>query len=356
MRSLVVLSIFIWALASFANAEDTAGSAWTHLQELNDRAHEKVPTGTNAVEFYAGPGKALHDAAEAFVNQFPADVHRPQAMLWMIQETYFPESVDQRIALLHHNELEAAPIVADTTLSADLRFQIQRTIINQWLDNSDLITTSEQAAGLEDRIAELVQKNPDQPKAVSLQLARANLMLRFDRERGLELLQELAQAPDQNLAGLAKARLLKAKMIGKPVDLQFTTLDGSAFDMKALRGKVVLVDFWASWCPDCIREMPAVRKTYQKYKDKGFAIVGISFDQDVQALSGFVAKKLIPWPQYFDGRGWESELAVKYDVRAIPEMWLINQRGEVVRTDITVEELDRTIDQLMSAGDRLSRN
>ena len=145
-------------------------------------------------------------------------------------------------------------------------------------------------------------------------------------------------------------------MIGKPADLQFTAMDGSSVDLRALRGNVVLVDFWASWCPDCLREMPVVRETYQKYKEKGFTIVGISLDKDAQALSNFVAKKLIPWPQYFDGRGWENEFAAKYGVRAIPEMWLINQRGDVVSTDISIEQLDQRIEQLLNSGDQLSRN
>jgi thiol-disulfide isomerase/thioredoxin len=145
-------------------------------------------------------------------------------------------------------------------------------------------------------------------------------------------------------------------MIGKPVDLQFTAMDGSAVDVRALRGNIVLVDFWASWCPDCIRDLPAVRRTYQKYKDKGFTVIGISLDKDEQALSNFVAKKLIPWPQYFDGRGWENPYATKYGVRAIPEMWLINQRGEVVSTDISAEQLDQRIQQLISSGGQLSRN
>jgi thiol-disulfide isomerase/thioredoxin len=355
MRSLAVLCIVIRALASIANAEEAAGSAWSQLQELENKLKEKVPAGINAVEFYGGRQKALHDAAATFVKQFPNDTHKPQAMLWKIQASDFPESPEQRIALLRQNEVDARLIVDDTASPADLRFQIQRTILDQWLDNSDLITTPDQAADLEARMADLVSKNPRAPQVISLQLARANLMLRYDHKEGLALLEELAKAPDQNLAVAAKARLLKAQMIGKSVDLQFTALDGSFFDMQALRGKVVLVDFWASWCPDCIREMPVVRQTYQKYKDKGFAVVGISLDRDAQALSNFVARKLIPWPQYFDGEGWENELVSKYGVRAIPEMWLINQRGEVVSTDLSVEQLDQRIEQLMSSGDHLSR-
>ena len=356
MRLLVVLCVAIRALALISNAADRADTAWSQLEGLNAKANEPVPVGTNAVEFYAGREKALHDAAEEFVKQFPADTHRPQAMFWKIETTDFPEPVEQRISLLRQNELDARTIVENTALPQDLRSQIQRTILTQWLDNPDLITTPGQAVGIEERIADLVQKNPAEPRALSFQLARADLMLRFDHEKGLALLQEWMKGQDQNLAEAAKARLLKAQMIGQPIDLQFTAVDGSFVDLKALRGKIVLVDFWASWCPDCIREMPAVRQTYQKYKDKGFAILGISLDKDEQALSNFVARKLIPWPQYFDGQGWGNEFAIKYGVRAIPERWLINQRGEVVSTDISAEQLEQRIEQLMSSRDRLSRN
>jgi thiol-disulfide isomerase/thioredoxin len=356
MRPLLVFCILIRALASVSNAANPAETAWSQLKELEDQANEKVPLGTNAVDFYAGREKALRDAAAGFVKQFPNDPHVPQAMSWKIQMTDFSGSTEQRIAVLRQNELDAGKVVDETALPSDLRLQLQRTILTQWLDNPDLITTVNQANEIEGRIADLLRRNPAEPKAITFQLARADLMLRFDHAKGLALLEELIEAPDQNLADAAKTRLLKVQMIGKPVDLQFTATDGSLVDLRSLRGNVVLVDFWASWCPDCIREMPIVRQTYQKYKDKGFTVVGISLDKDEQALSNFVAKKLIPWPQYFDGRGWENDFAVKYGVRAIPEMWLINQRGDMVSTDTSIEQLDQRVEQLLGSGNQLSRN
>jgi peroxiredoxin len=243
--------------------------------------------------------------------------------------------------------MDVRPIVGDPALPANFRFEVESTILAQWLDRPDLISP-DQAATLEDRIAELVQTNPAEPAIISFQLARADLMLRFDHEKGAAFLRELTKAPDRSLADAAKARMAKEQLIARPLSLQFTATDGSSVDMSELRGKVVLVDFWASWCPDCIREMPAVRQTYQKYKERGFAVIGISLDKDPQALANFVARKLIPWPQYFDGKGWENDFATKYGVHAIPEMWLINQRGEVVSTDISVEELEQRIEQLLS--------
>jgi thiol-disulfide isomerase/thioredoxin len=172
-------------------------------------------------------------------------------------------------------------------------------------------------------------------------------MLQFDRDKGIALLQELAKSSDRNLAEAAAAQLTKVQIIGRPLDLQFESIDGSPVDLAALRGKVVLIDFWASWCPDCIRETPTVRSVYQKFKDKGFAVIGISLDKDRQAMSNYIAKKLIPWPQYFDGKGWANDFATRFGVRAIPELWLINQRGEVVATDVSANQLEAKLSQMI---------
>src|SRR6185436_6696890 len=167
MRLLVVLCVLIRALASISNAAGPADTAWSRLEELNVKASEPVPVGTNAVEFYAGREKALHDAAIEFVKQFPTDARRPQAIFWKIETTDFQQPAEQRINLLRQNELEARPVVDDMTLSQDLRSQVQRTILTQWLDNSDLITTPSLAAEIEERIADLVRNNQAEPRALS---------------------------------------------------------------------------------------------------------------------------------------------------------------------------------------------
>src|ERR1700733_13714552 len=125
MRSPALLWILVQFLASASSAGEAPDAAWTRLQGLRERANEKVPIGTNAVEFYAGREKALRDAAIEFVKQFPSDAHQPQAILWKIESSEFPESAEQRIALLGQNELDARPIVEDKASPAELRFQLQ---------------------------------------------------------------------------------------------------------------------------------------------------------------------------------------------------------------------------------------
>jgi thiol-disulfide isomerase/thioredoxin len=110
----------------------------------------------------------------------------------------------------------------------------------------------------------------------------------------------------------------------------------------------VLIDFWASWCPDCIRELPQVQQVYRDYSSKGFAVIGISLDKDRSAMDNFIAKKLIPWPQYFDGKGWKNDFVTKYSVHEIPELWLINKHGVVETISADVTQLASTVQRLVA--------
>ena len=94
--------------------------------------------------------------------------------------------------------------------------------------------------------------------------------------------------------------------------------------------------------------MPEVKQVYQTFESKGFAVLGVSLDKDRRAMDNYITKHLIPWPQYFDGKGWKSDLVTKYSVHEIPEMWLINKKGVLETTSADVTQLASTVERLVA--------
>ena len=214
---------------------------------------------------------------------------------------------------------EAGSLIKDKTLSANLADKAEKGILA------------------------MLKKNPKDAKANTALLKFAENVT--PKKAKKYLLQIADNGPDQ-IAQRAKGQLKNIEALGKPVEIAFTAIDGRKIDATKMKGKVVLVDFWATWCGPCIAELPDLKKTYAKYNNKGLEIIGISLDQSKDKLTKFIAKEEIPWPQQFDGLGWENEFAVKYGIRGIPTMWLIDKQGNLVDKNARAT-LDSKIEKLL---------
>jgi peroxiredoxin len=113
------------------------------------------------------------------------------------------------------------------------------------------------------------------------------------------------------------------------------------------KNKLVLIDFWASWCGPCRQEMPAVLKTWLDFQDKGFQIVGVSFDNNHESWHEAIHELKLGWPQMSDLKGWESEGAKVYNVRAIPSNVLIDQKGKIIAKDLRGKDLYNKVSELL---------
>ena len=137
----------------------------------------------------------------------------------------------------------------------------------------------------------------------------------------------------------------KAKQIsiGKAVDFIQTDDKGNEFKLSSLKGKYVLVDFWASWCVPCRAENPHLLKAYNQFKNKNFEIVGISLDETKTAWLNAVKHDGMPWIQVSDLKGFKSDIAVKYGISAIPQNFLINPEGIIIAKNLRGEDVDKQL-------------
>ena len=130
-------------------------------------------------------------------------------------------------------------------------------------------------------------------------------------------------------------------------DISLDDINGKEVSLSSYRGKITLLDFWASWCGPCRMENPAVVKAYKAYHDKGFDIYAVSLDASKAAWKAAVAKDSLAWTQVSDLKGWKSPAAVTYGIQAIPSNVLIDRNGIIIAKNLRGEELEKKLGELL---------
>jgi thiol-disulfide isomerase/thioredoxin len=283
---------------------------------------EQKPSPQEVIDFYVAAAVKGADKAKDFYTRFPDHPKAEQARkaeynLIAIAVEHFGDTNDApRLAELRKQRL------SDPGLSDNERFQIRMDAAKQLLNQNppDMDGFLQEARAL--------QKDfPQRAEVYPLLLMAASSA---DGDTARKIAQEVvdSSAPD-DAKQQARGLLNKLDALGKPVDIQFTAIDGRPVDLAKMKGRVVLIDFWATWCGPCVGEVPNVKAAYDKLHNQGFEIIGISLDQDKDALTGFVKEQGMAWPQYFDGLQWGNKIARQFGINSIPAMWLVDKQGNL---------------------------
>ncbi len=308
-------------------------------------------------------GRAIGDLLMDFIEKYPADPRRGEAILALTRNfrPVIKEMGDVRAkgweAVVRDEAAEKAwsarigTLVEGLMTAPGVTETVRQSAFENWVDGARAVIGPDgNPAEFRRRLDVLRGKYPESRSIQVGEWQYINRLRRFDSAAVGPWLRQVAAWPQAEIAAWAKGELAVEGLREKPMDLKFTAVDGREVDFAKLRGKVVLLDFWATWCGPCIAEIPNVRAAYDRYHDKGFEVIAVSLDRkgDRQKLVDFVQKEQLPWPQHYvlneQGR---NELADQYGIMAIPAMFLLDQSGRLVATDARGPKLEAEVKRLL---------
>lgn len=368
---LPVAAIWCGAFVATADEETAADSATDAAPAADDsnpylapadataeelaRFIEKSQGKTASIRRRPGFVEAIVDAADRLLAMQPAAEAEELAVLARFQALHF-------LAVGKGDAAEAAAArlqVLSEEFQNDPRERVAREALLHRLEGRAAGASELEQADLPGLIEELTTFLAEETvterhlRLASLTVGAANLL--EDKEAAgaaFDKLSEiLARSDDRKVVRYARdigrSEAEPSALVGQTLEIAGATVEGSAFDWSTYRGKVVLVDFWATWCGPCVAELPNVIAHYEQYHDRGFEVVGISLDNSREALETFIQENKIPWVTlYEDGEGLNPN-AVKYKVQFIPFPVLVDAEGKVVSVSARGENLGKELEKLL---------
>jgi peroxiredoxin len=325
--------------------------AWAEVEKVHealrrpDEWAKRKPNNEELARFQKQVRESAHSFAEKareFINRFPSNENVGDARITVVHALNHAvaagdTSAEKQVAKF------VADVLADKRIPEDDRVSVllysgnmgsmKKAGMRVFMEGMSKLHEESEAALIDATLAALKTF----PTNLMLYTMLVSVADRSPGERKRELATKVLNAPGAPAAAKTLAQHIlngtRPYEIGKPLDIRFTALDGREVDLAKLRGEVVLVEFWSTDCGPCVSEIPALKTAYEKFHARGFELVAISLDDKEGALRRFIKEKDLPWPQHFDGKGWENKFGLQYGIFSIPTTWLFDKVGNLRVTE-----------------------
>jgi thiol-disulfide isomerase/thioredoxin len=329
----------------------TAAQAWAALTNFSLPKPPMAwaanpPTAAELAKFddeQAAQAGALADRARDFYTRFPGDTNGSRARVTELQALQLAVHYGATNWLADLEAREQS-VIGDTNAPEELRYELRVDQLGRALQAKSA-AGADMKAELEKAGCEMVKEFPGGPEGYEILM---DLAMNADLLKMHDLAGVMANSGGPpELTDLGKGLQRRIDAIGRPLAIEFTTADGRAVNLTTLSNQVVLVDFWATWCPGCVTLSPEIKKLYDQFHTNGFDVVGINFDDDTNQAQQFLNKEGLAWPQYFGGRGPGNQFGREYAISAIPTVWLVDRKG-IVRDIHGTTDLEAKVAKLMA--------
>ena len=332
--------------AEVANQAGSADSLWEYIKKWSDLGDlENLDPSLDpearmlaAKDIVHGKIIRLHPAVDEFLKRYGQDPRHWNAMLLRVlflrgEEGISDESVNNTLQQIAH-----AP-----DAPTDVKRQARGALLQDTLEKSDPANGLTEA--LDKELFAYEKDFPDDATGAQFVALRLKLLQATPEKINAMLAQE-SKSPNKSAAEAATRQL---DIRTKPLDLKLTLLDGKELDLAKLRGKVVLLDFWATWCEPCMEKVPEIAALQKKFRDRDFQLIGISLDENKHQLEETLKEQGMDWPQVFDAKGGMGEVPVRFGVEQIPSTFLVDKKGFAHPLDLSAD-LDAEVGKALAEG------